>query len=110
MSLEDVVQRLCSVGVVPILRRMPADKLMQIVDALIAGGMEAIEITVDSPGALETIAALRKRHGDRLLVGAGTLMTVPQVEEAIAAGAEFLLSPHLDAELVQAAAARDRVL
>ncbi|MBX5435992.1 MAG: bifunctional 4-hydroxy-2-oxoglutarate aldolase/2-dehydro-3-deoxy-phosphogluconate aldolase [Alicyclobacillaceae bacterium] len=110
MALENTVQRLSGVGVVAILRRLPADKLLRIAEALLAGGMEAIEITVDSPGALDAIAMLCERYGDRLLVGAGTLMTTSQVEDAVTAGAEFLLSPHFDAELVRAAHKRDRVM
>lgn len=94
--------RLRAVGVIPILRKMPEHQLIELADAVIAGGAGAIEITLDSPGALHAIARLRERFDDRVLVGAGTLMHAAQLPDAVRAGAQFFLSPHLDPSLVRA--------
>jgi 2-dehydro-3-deoxyphosphogluconate aldolase/(4S)-4-hydroxy-2-oxoglutarate aldolase len=71
-------------------------------EALLGAGLTAFEVTLDSPGALKSIAGLAERYAGRAQVGAGTVRTVPQVGEAAAAGASFLLSPHLDAAVVAA--------
>ena len=105
MKLEQrgIDVRLCEVGVIPILRRMPEEQLMALAEAVFAGGAEVIEVTLDSPGALDAIARLRDRYGDTILIGAGTLMTPAQLHEAARAGAQFFLSPHLDLTLVREA-------
>jgi 2-dehydro-3-deoxyphosphogluconate aldolase/(4S)-4-hydroxy-2-oxoglutarate aldolase len=95
--------RLHEVGVIPILRRMPEEQLMALAEAVLAGGAEAIEVTLDSPGALDAIARLAELYGDTILIGAGTLMTPAQLHDAMRAGARFFLSPHLDLSLVRAA-------
>ncbi len=98
-----VETRLRNVGVIPILRRMPEQQLMAVAAAVIAAGVDAIELTLDSPGALQAIERLRAGYGDRLLVGAGTVMSSKQLEEGFRAGAQFFLSPHLDTSLVRQA-------
>ncbi|MCL6516936.1 bifunctional 4-hydroxy-2-oxoglutarate aldolase/2-dehydro-3-deoxy-phosphogluconate aldolase [Alicyclobacillus sp.] len=99
MSL-DVIQRLRDGGVIAIFRRVDPDRIRPLIDAVVAGGVRAVELTVDSEGAFETIRAVRESAGPELLVGAGTVMTSEQVARAIEAGADFLLSPHLDASVV----------
>ena len=74
-----------------------------IADALAAGGIRILEITMDSPGALESIGALA---GGRLVIAAGTVLTADGADAAVAAGAQFLVSPHLDAALVRDVAGR----
>ncbi len=103
MYADETVTRLRKAGVIAILRRMPDEKLMAVAEAAVAGGVEAIEITLDSPGAIAGIAALRRLYGEKLLVGAGTLMSAAQATACVEAGAQFLVSPHVDASLMQAA-------
>ncbi|MBS1676492.1 MAG: bifunctional 4-hydroxy-2-oxoglutarate aldolase/2-dehydro-3-deoxy-phosphogluconate aldolase [Actinobacteria bacterium] len=94
--------RVREVGALAVIRAPSADAALLAVDALLAGGVTGIEITYSTPDAAAAIAAARERHGDRALVGAGTLTTLAQVAEAAAAGAEFLVSPGLDDEVVTA--------
>jgi 2-dehydro-3-deoxyphosphogluconate aldolase/(4S)-4-hydroxy-2-oxoglutarate aldolase len=105
MTVADrsIESRIRTVGLIPILRRMPEEQLLALAEAIIAGGAEAIEVTLDSPGAVDAICSLRQRYGGSALLGAGTVMTTEQIEEAIEAGAQFLLSPHLDVSLVHRA-------
>jgi 2-dehydro-3-deoxyphosphogluconate aldolase/(4S)-4-hydroxy-2-oxoglutarate aldolase len=102
MTVADtsIESRLRTIGLIPILRRMPEDQLLALAEAIIAGGAEAIEVTLDSPGAVDAIRTLHQRYGKSALIGAGTVMTPERLEEAIEAGAQFLLSPHLDLSLV----------
>jgi 2-dehydro-3-deoxyphosphogluconate aldolase / (4S)-4-hydroxy-2-oxoglutarate aldolase len=110
LSSADIKTRLLSTGVIAILRRVPETHVNDVVQAMMAGGIEAIEVTLDSPGALRAIAALRARHNDRILVGAGTVTTNAVFHEARQAGAQFYLSPHLDTSLVQEASGEDCIL
>lgn len=94
--------------VVAIARGLAPDRLARIADALLAGGVRAFEVTMNSEGALDVIASLARRFdGSPLLMGAGTILDVPAAEAAHAAGARFLVSPHCDPALISWAVARD---
>jgi 2-dehydro-3-deoxyphosphogluconate aldolase/(4S)-4-hydroxy-2-oxoglutarate aldolase len=94
-------------GVVAIARRRPGGALADVAAALHDGGIRALEITLDSDDALVAIGRLTGGAGpDGLLVGAGTVLDPASAERAVDAGAAFLVSPHLDPELVAWAASR----
>ena len=77
-------------GLVAIVRgNFPAQKLLQIGDALLAAPVLVMEVTLNTTGALEGITLLRERFGENMLVGAGTVRTVQQFRDAVAAGAQF---------------------
>lgn len=103
MTKDQIVTRVKEAGAIAILRKMPATKVLAVADAVIAGGITAVEVTLDSEGAIQAIQYLRGRYGDQILIGAGTIMTTEQVRDAVEAGADVLLSPHFDAALVKAA-------
>jgi 2-dehydro-3-deoxyphosphogluconate aldolase/(4S)-4-hydroxy-2-oxoglutarate aldolase len=86
--------------VVAIGRALPSDQVERIAEGLVAGGIRAFEITLNSPDALSAISMLAERWGDRLLVGAGTVLDIDGAKRAADAGARFIVSPHTDPELV----------
>lgn len=92
--------------VVAILRRTPARLAVEIAEALLQGGIGAIEVTLNTSGALEMLEEMRHALGDRVVLGAGTVLDVPAAEAAVAAGAQFIVSPHTDLELVREMGAR----
>lgn len=92
--------------VVAILRRTEAARALETARAILAGGVRAIEVTCDSPGVLEMIRAISAELGDRMLVGAGTVLDVATAEAALAAGARYIVSPHTDPHLVSTMARR----
>jgi 2-dehydro-3-deoxyphosphogluconate aldolase/(4S)-4-hydroxy-2-oxoglutarate aldolase len=95
-------------GLIAIVRgNFPAQKLIEIGDALLASPVPVMEITLNTTGALDGIGLLRDRFGDKMLVGAGTVRTVAQFDEAVAAGAQFTVSPNLDLATVARAQASD---
>lgn len=102
MKWESVLRDVKSAGVIAIFRKLPPQLLLPLCEAVVAGGVKAVEVTVESEGAFESISAIRHQFGDRLRIGAGTLMTPEEVQQAVAAGADFLLSPHLDTKLIEA--------
>jgi len=90
--------------VVAIGRGLPVDRLERIAEGLVAGGIQAFEITLNSPDAFGGIETLASRLGDRLLVGAGTVLDVDEAARAAGAGARFIVSPHTDPRIVEWAA------
>jgi 2-dehydro-3-deoxyphosphogluconate aldolase/(4S)-4-hydroxy-2-oxoglutarate aldolase len=93
--------------VVAIARGLDPESLARIADGLLAGGVRAFEVTLNSPGALQAIAGLAERFaGSPLLVGAGTVLDVSAAEVVHAAGARFLVCPHTDPDVVAWAATR----
>lgn len=96
------VDRLRAARAVAVVRARDADEAVRIAEALHAGGLQAIELTFTTPGCAEAIVETRRRLGDGLLLGAGTIATVAETAAAVAAGADFLVSPHLDAALLEA--------
>lgn len=96
MTKQEQLEQLMSSGIVAVVRRPPRSKVQLITDALVAGGVQALEITVDSEGAFELIPRLKEKYGRRVLVGAGTVMNATVAEQALQAGADFIFSPILD--------------
>ena len=94
-------------GVVAIARRLTADSAPQVADALLAGGVLAFEITLNDPvdAALRAIESVARRSPE-LAIGAGTVLSIEAAQQALDAGATFLVMPHTDPELVAWAAAR----
>lgn len=89
-------------GIVAILRASSSARLLQACEALLDGGVRAVEVTLTTPGALGTIAAARKRFAADLYFGAGSVLSGKAVDEAVDAGAQFIVSPNLNHEVMVA--------
>jgi 2-dehydro-3-deoxyphosphogalactonate aldolase len=103
MTLADWLAR-CPL--IAILRGLRPEEAEAVGDALVEAGVTVLEVPLNSPRPLESIARLAARFGDSALVGAGTVMTEAQVAEVSAAGGKLLVTPHADPALVRAAKAR----
>lgn len=90
-----------SCTIIPVLRKIPYQESSSIVDALYKGGIKAIEITMETQHAEEIIRETLARYEGKMLVGAGTVLTVEDAKRAIKAGAQFLVSPALDIEVLK---------
>jgi 2-dehydro-3-deoxyphosphogluconate aldolase / (4S)-4-hydroxy-2-oxoglutarate aldolase len=99
-KLENI-KRLRDSGLVAVIRRPDPAKINQIADALVTGGVGALEITVDTPGVFGMIEQLKKEYGSRVLVGAGTVLDAETAKRAIEAGADFIFSPILDEKTIE---------
>ncbi len=84
-----------------IIRGIPKDKIKPIADALIQGGVKAVEVTFNTDGAAQMIRELKRLYGDELLIGAGTVLDPETAREAISAGASFILAPTLNTEVIK---------
>jgi 2-dehydro-3-deoxyphosphogluconate aldolase/(4S)-4-hydroxy-2-oxoglutarate aldolase len=87
--------------------RSTAEQVRPIVDALLAGGVSAIEITFSVPKAPEVIATVKKGYGDRVMLGAGTVTDTRRAAEAIDAGARYIVAPNTHFEVIRLCAERD---
>ena len=94
---------------VAILRGVKPDEVVAIGEALVEAGIEIIEVPLNSPDPLVSIAALVKRFGDSALVGAGTVLTVEQVGQVARAGGRIIVSPSTDFDVIAATAAEGLV-
>jgi 2-dehydro-3-deoxyphosphogluconate aldolase/(4S)-4-hydroxy-2-oxoglutarate aldolase len=91
------------VGVIPVIRAASADAAVAVVEALVQAGLTVAEITMTVPNAIDAIASVEKRFGGEVLVGAGTVTDAETVRRAVDAGAEFIVSPCLVPEVIDAA-------
>lgn len=104
MSKLDTLRIIEETGAVLIVRLPRADEAERVVDAAVAGGFRAIEVTLSVPGAVELIARLAERHGPNgVAIGAGTVLDGYAAFECIRAGATFLVSPQLNPEMIRVA-------
>ena len=97
---SDVMTRVEASGAVAVLRGVPGEQIVPVAEALLAGGVTALEVTADNPDAIEMIADLDAAVGDEAVVGAGTVLDSSTAVDAIRAGAEFVVAPHFDPEVV----------
>ncbi len=104
MSEEAVYERIAELKVVPVVAIESVDSAIPLADALIAGGLAVAEITFRTACAAEVIALLAKER-PALLVGAGTVLTADNAQQAKAAGAAFAVAPGLNPNTIRAAAA-----
>lgn len=88
---------------VAILRGIRPDEAVAVTAALEAAGVAIVEVPLNSPDPIASIAALSQTYGARLLIGAGTVMNEAQVAQVAAAGGKLVVTPHADAHVVQAA-------
>lgn len=100
---EDVVARLRDIGIIPIVRAASADVAVPVAEALLGAGLPVVEITMTVPNAIDAIGDIVTRFAGRMLVGAGTVTDAATTRRAVDRGAQFIVSPHLVREVVEAA-------
>ena len=102
MDKAETLQQLKELGVIAVIRGPSPEKTVEMVAALVAGGVRAIEITYSTPQAAEVVRRLNEQYGDEILLGMGTLTHPEQAAEAAGAGAHYLVSPTIDDVLAEA--------
>src|ERR1700733_5223130 len=110
MTKQDAASRILEIGIVPVVRASSAKQALRAVEAVCAGGIPIVEITMTVPGAVEVIAQLAQSMGSEVLIGAGTVLDAGAAERCIDAGAEFIVSPGFDLETVKFANRRDKLM
>ncbi|WP_017727101.1 bifunctional 4-hydroxy-2-oxoglutarate aldolase/2-dehydro-3-deoxy-phosphogluconate aldolase [Halalkalibacterium ligniniphilum] len=90
-------------GIVAVIRGAKPENMLSIADALYEGGVRVLEITVETPKVLHLIEEVKNSYGEKLIVGAGTVLDAETARATIMAGAEFIFSPNVDVETIRMA-------
>lgn len=98
--MNPVLEKVREIGIVPVVVLEDSKDAKPLAEALVAGGLPCAEVTFRTAGALESIRIM-SREFPEMLVGAGTVLTIEQVDEAVAAGAKFIVSPGLNPRIVK---------
>lgn len=104
MRRTDVVEQIKQIGIIPALRSSNADEAIRAVEAIAAGGISIVEISLAMPEAIHVLESVAKHTGSSLIVGAGTVVTPDAVKPASDAGAQFIVTPGFDPDIVTIAA------
>ncbi|GEN36351.1 MULTISPECIES: bifunctional 4-hydroxy-2-oxoglutarate aldolase/2-dehydro-3-deoxy-phosphogluconate aldolase [Aneurinibacillus] len=99
----NILQKIVDGGIIAVLRQVPQEQSEALAQSLIEGGVTALEVTVDTPGAFETIKRLSDTFGDRAVIGAGTVLDAESARLAILNGADFIFSPSLHQDVIRMA-------
>lgn len=103
MTKSDIIQHLLEPGIIAILRADSSEQLVSVCEALAAGGVTAVEVTMTTPNALQVITEVTARFGRRILMGVGTVLDPETCRAAILAGAEFVVTPVTKPEVIRLA-------
>jgi 2-dehydro-3-deoxyphosphogluconate aldolase/(4S)-4-hydroxy-2-oxoglutarate aldolase len=97
---DEVIAHIKLGGLIPVLRTATAEDCLALSDVLQRAGLTALEIPLTVPGAVEIIAELVRRYQGKVLIGAGTVLDTPSANACLAAGAQFIISPSLEVEVI----------
>lgn len=101
MSKADQLRRVLECGIVAVVRSPDSGQLVEVARALADGGVSVVEITMSVPGALEVLGNVREALGDRLLLGAGTVLDAETARAVLLAGAEYIVAPTLNLDVIR---------
>lgn len=105
---SEIISLLTQPGIIAVVRAQRADQVIPLAEALIAGGVKAVEVTLTTPDAIAAIRSAREAVGRHALIGVGTVLDAPTCEAALAAGAEFVVTPICRTQLVELAHRAER--
>ena len=101
MTKFEQMEKIENSGIVAIIRNDTNHDLIQVVDAIHSGGIDVVEITMTTPGALDTVGSVTKRYGSNLLIGVGSVLDTETARMAILSGAEFIVSPITKPDVIE---------
>jgi 2-dehydro-3-deoxyphosphogluconate aldolase/(4S)-4-hydroxy-2-oxoglutarate aldolase len=100
MEKLKVLKKIKDVGIIPVIRTKSADEARSVSGAILAGGINILEITMTIPNAVELIENLAQELNNEAIIGAGTVLDIETAQKCIEAGAKFIVSPIFDAKIV----------
>ena len=101
MTKPEIIQRLLDPGIIAIIRADSSESLLRAAEALLAGGVTAMEVTMTTPNALQVIGDVTAKFGDRVLMGVGSVLDAETARAALLAGAEFVVTPVTKVEVIR---------
>jgi len=110
MTKEQILSGITEIGIVPVVRTSSAESAIKAIDAIYRGGIRAAEITMTVPGALRALEKVADQFGDKLVLGAGTVLDTETARACMLAGAEFLVAPGLKLSVIEIAKRYSKVI
>ena len=110
MSKETQLRRILDCGIVAVVRAPDSGALVEVCRALADGGVTVVEITMTVPDALDVVRAVRRALGDRILLGAGTILDPETARAALLAGAEYLVAPTVNLDVIRLCQRYDKLV
>jgi 2-dehydro-3-deoxyphosphogluconate aldolase/(4S)-4-hydroxy-2-oxoglutarate aldolase len=110
MSKENQLRQVLDCGVVAVVRSPESQQLVEAARALADGGVSVVEITMSVPNALDVLRQVRQALGDRLLLGAGTVLDAETARAVLLAGAEFIVAPTLNLDVIRLCQRYDKLV
>ena len=101
MNKEKILNNIVSIGIVPVVRTTSAESAIRAIEAIYNGGVRAAEITMTVPGAVRALEQVADRFGDRITLGAGTVLDPETARVCMLAGAEFFVTPCLKLSTIE---------
>jgi 2-dehydro-3-deoxyphosphogluconate aldolase/(4S)-4-hydroxy-2-oxoglutarate aldolase len=101
MTAKEILSSITEIGIVPVVRAASAESAIQAVEAIYNGGIRAAEITMTVPGAVRVLEKVADRFGDKIMLGAGTVLDPETARICMLAGAEFIVSPALRPAVIE---------
>lgn len=98
---SQTIHRILNPGVVAVIRADSSAQLMNVADALVKGGAPTMEVTMTTPNALQVISDVRAKFGDAICMGVGTVLDTETARAAILAGAEYVVTPTMNVEVIK---------
>lgn len=110
MQKQNFLSRVHSTGIVAVIRAASGELLADVAEALLAGGVEVMEVTFTVPRAHQVLERVTERLGDRILLGAGTVLDPETARIALLSGAEFIVSPTVNVEVIKLCRRYDKLV
>jgi 2-dehydro-3-deoxyphosphogluconate aldolase/(4S)-4-hydroxy-2-oxoglutarate aldolase len=110
VSKESQLQQVLEGGIVAVVRAPDSQQLVEVARALADGGVRVVEITMTVPGALEVLRQVREALGDRVLLGAGTVLDPETARAALLAGAEYIVAPTVNLDVIRLCRRYDKLV
>ena len=110
MRPREILDAITSIGIVPVVRTNSAESAIRAVDAIYRGGIRAAEITMTVPGALRALEKVADQYGDKIVLGAGTVLDPETARACMLAGAEFFVTPALNVKTIEIAKRYSKVI
>jgi len=110
MTSQEILAFITGVGIVPVIRTSSAESAIQAVDAIYRGGVRAAEITMTVPGAVKALEKVADQFGDKLMLGAGTVLDPETARICMLAGAQFFVTPALRLSTIEVAKRYSKVI
>jgi 2-dehydro-3-deoxyphosphogluconate aldolase / (4S)-4-hydroxy-2-oxoglutarate aldolase len=110
MQKQSTLSRVASTGIVAVIRAANGELLADVAEALLAGGVEVMEVTFTVPRAHQVIERVAERLGDRILLGAGTVLDTETARIAMLSGAEFIVSPTVNVDVIKLCRRYDKLV